>query len=140
MNLRTPGPIPVPAEVAQAGAAPMINHRGPEFAELMAALGDGLQYAYRTENDVLVLTGSGTSGLEAAVVNHVSPGDRVLVVTVGVFGERFVELVNIYGGDCRAPRLRVRHGRRPEPHRRRPRRPTARSARCWSRTTRPPPA
>lgn len=99
MNLRTPGPIPVPAEVAQAGAAPMINHRGPEFAELMATLGEGLKYAYRTENDVLVLTGSGTSGMEAAVVNHVSPGDRVLVVTVGVFGERFLELVRIYGGD-----------------------------------------
>ena len=115
MNLRTPGPIPVPTEVAQAGAAPMINHRGPEFAELMAALGEGLQYAYRTENDVLVLTGSGTSGMEAAVVNHVSPGDRVLVVTVGVFGERFVELVNVYGGD--AVHLAFEYGTAADPNR-----------------------
>ena len=99
MNLRTPGPIPVPAEVVEAGSAPMINHRGPEFAELIGELHEGLRYAYRTTNDVLTLTGSGTSGMEAAVVNHVGPGDRVLVVTVGVFGERFLELVRIYGGD-----------------------------------------
>lgn len=99
MNLRTPGPIPVPLEVAEAGAAPMINHRGPEFADLIADLSEGLKHVYRTDNDVLVLTSSGTGGMEAAVVNHIQPGDRVLVVTVGVFGERFLELVRIYGGD-----------------------------------------
>ncbi len=99
MNLRTPGPIPVPAEVVEAGSAPMINHRGPEFAELIGEIHEGLRYAYRTTNDVLTLTGSGTSGMEAAVVNHVGPGDRVLVVTIGVFGERFLELIRIYGGD-----------------------------------------
>ena len=99
MNLRTPGPIPVPPEVAEAGAAEMINHRGPEFSEMIAEISDGLRHVYRTAGDVLVLTGSGTAGMEAAVVNHVQPGDRVLVVTVGVFGERFLELVRVYGGD-----------------------------------------
>ncbi len=100
MNLRTPGPIPVPREIAEAGAADMINHRGPEFAELVARCTDGLRYAYRTAHDVAVLTASGTGGMEAAVVNHVGPGDRVLVVTIGVFGERFLDLVRTYGGDA----------------------------------------
>ena len=99
MNLRTPGPIPVPAEVVEAGAAAMINHRGPEFAELLVRIEEGLKHVYRTQNDIAVLTASGTGGMEAAVVNHVSPGDRVLVVTTGVFGERFLELVRAFGGD-----------------------------------------
>ena len=100
MNLRTPGPIPVPAEVAEAGTAAMINHRGPEFAQLIADLSEGLKELYRTQNDVLILTGSGTAGMEAAVVNHIAAGDRVLVVTIGVFGERFLELVRVYGGEA----------------------------------------
>ena len=99
MNLRTPGPIPVPAAVAEAGAAPMINHRGPEFAALLARIEEGLKLVYRTQNDIAVLSASGSGGMEAAVVNHVSPGDRVLVVTIGVFGERFLDLVRTYGGD-----------------------------------------
>ena len=99
MNLRTPGPIPVPQAVAEAGAAPMMNHRGPEFAALLARCEEGLREVYRTGNHVAVLTASGTGGMEAAVVNHVSPGERVLVVTIGVFGERFLQLVRIYGGD-----------------------------------------
>ena len=99
MNLRTPGPIPVPQEVAEAGAAPMMNHRGPEFAAMLARCEEGLREVYRTDNHVAILTASGTGGMEAAVVNHVSPGERVLVVTIGVFGERFLDLIRIYGGD-----------------------------------------
>lgn len=99
MNLRIPGPTPVPQEVAQAGAAEMINHRGPEFAAILARCTDGLKRVYQTQSDVLALTASGTGGMEAAVVNHISPGDRVLVVTIGVFGKRFVQLVNAYGGE-----------------------------------------
>lgn len=98
MNLRIPGPTPVPQEVAQAGAAEMINHRGPEFAAMIARITAGLKQVFQTEHDVLTLSASGTGAMEAAVVNHVSPGDKVLVVTVGVFGKRFVELVNTYGG------------------------------------------
>lgn len=99
MNLRIPGPTPVPPEVAQAGAAEMINHRGPEFAAMLARCGEGLRRVYQTSSDVLMLSTSGTGGMEAAVVNHVSPGDRVLVVTIGVFGKRFLQLVQTYGGD-----------------------------------------
>ncbi len=99
MNLRIPGPTPVPQEVLEAGAAPMINHRGPEFAEILARVTEGLKRVYDTQNDVLILTASGTGSMEAVVANHISPGDRALVVTVGVFGKRFVELVNAYGGE-----------------------------------------
>ena len=98
MNLRIPGPTPVPREVAEAGAAEMINHRGPEFAELIARVTEGAKQVYQTQHDVLILTTSGTGGMEAAVVNHVSPGDKVLVVTIGVFGKRFIEIVQTYGG------------------------------------------
>ena len=115
MNLRTPGPIPVPREVAEAGAADMINHRGPEFAELVARCGEGLRYAFRTANDVAILTASGTGGMEAAVVNHVGPGDRVLVVTIGVFGERFLDFVRTYGGD--AVHLECEYGTGADPNR-----------------------
>ena len=99
MNLRLPGPTSVPQEVAEAGAAPMINHRGPEFADLIGRITERVRQVYRTAGDVLVLTTSGTGGMEAAVANHVSPGDRVLVVTIGVFGKRFVELVRTYGAE-----------------------------------------
>ena len=115
MNLRIPGPTPVPQEVADAGAAPMINHRGPEFAELVAGITERVKRVYATENDVLTLTASGTGAMEAAVANHISPGDRVLVVTVGVFGERFVELVETYGGQPQV--LAFEYGAAADPNR-----------------------
>ncbi len=99
-NLRIPGPTPVPPEVAEAGAAAMINHRGPEFAELIASVTARAKQVYRTTNDVLTLTASGTGAMEAAVVNHIDAGAHVLVVTIGVFGKRFVQLVETYGGQA----------------------------------------
>lgn len=101
MNLRIPGPTPLPLEVLEAGATQMINHRGPEFAEMLSRISEGLKQVYHTQNDVLILTASGTGSMEAAVANHISPGDRVLVVTIGVFGKRFVDLVNAYGGEAK---------------------------------------
>lgn len=98
MNLRIPGPTAVPPEVAQAGAAPMINHRGPEFAAMIARTTAGVQQVYQTKNEVATLTASGTGAMEAAVVNMMEPGEHVLVVTIGEFGNRFVNLVNQYGG------------------------------------------
>ena len=99
MNLRIPGPTPVPAEVAQAGAAEMINHRGPEFAALIASTTDRVKRVFQTENDLLTITASGTGGMEAAVSCHVNPGEKVLIATVGVFGKRFVDITRAYGGD-----------------------------------------
>lgn len=97
MNLRIPGPTPVPAEVAQAGAAEMIDHRGPEFAAMMERVTTGVKEVFQTKNDLAILSASGSGAMEAAVVNHISPGEEVIVVTVGEFGKRFLELTEVYG-------------------------------------------
>ena len=98
MNLRLPGPIPVPDEVAKASSSPMINHRGPEFADLSARTTEKLKQIYLTGNDLLTLTASGTGAMEAAVVNFMPPESHALVITIGVFGNRFRDLVHAYGG------------------------------------------
>lgn len=100
MNLRIPGPTPVPPEVLEAGAAEMINHRGPEFAEMIERTTARVKEVFQTSNDLLTLTTSGTGGMEAAVANHINAGEKVLIATVGVFGKRFVNLVNVYGGEA----------------------------------------
>ncbi len=99
MNLRVPGPTPLPPEVRQAVSGEMINHRGPEFRELLGAVTAGVREVLQTANDVLLLTTSGTGGLEAAIVNLLSPGDRVLAVTVGAFGDRFAEIARTFGAE-----------------------------------------
>lgn len=101
MNLRVPGPTPCPPEAMSALAQPMINHRGPEFAALIAEVTEGLKRVFKTRNDVLSLTASGTGGLEAAVVNTLSPGDRTVVVSVGAFGDRFKSIAEAYGASVR---------------------------------------
>jgi aspartate aminotransferase-like enzyme len=98
-NLRIPGPTPLPDAVREAGSRQMVNHRGPEFKELLGRVTAGLQRGFRTTNDVLILTSSGTGGLEAAVVNFLSPGDPVLSVSIGVFGDRFAAIAARYGAD-----------------------------------------
>jgi len=98
-QLRIPGPTPVPDEVLQAMAKPMINHRGPEFAQALNDVTAKLKQLFQTKNDVFLLTGSGTGGLEAAIVNTLSPGDKVLSVTVGVFGERFASIAEQFGAE-----------------------------------------
>jgi len=79
--------------------APMINHRGPEFRDLLPELEQGLQWAFQTENDMLIFPASGTGGLESAVANIVSPGERILAVTIGTFGDRFADLATAFGAD-----------------------------------------
>lgn len=108
-NLRIPGPTFVPQSVLSASARPMINHRGPEFASLLAGLTRALQDFLRTQGDVLLLTCSGTGGLEAALVNTLSRGDRILVFSNGAFGERFHSVAKAYGIDAR--RVDVTWGR-----------------------------
>ena len=98
-QLRIPGPTPVPDEVLQAMAWPMVNHRGPEFAQALNDVTVKLKQLFQTKNDVFLLTGSGTGGLEAAIVNTLSPGDKVLSVTVGVFGERFASIAEQFGAE-----------------------------------------
>ncbi|MGI8926212.1 MAG: pyridoxal-phosphate-dependent aminotransferase family protein [Tepidiformaceae bacterium] len=99
MNLRIPGPTPCPEEVLQASAAQMVNHRGPEFAQTLRRVTDGLNWAFGSSTDVLSFTTSGTGGLEVAIVNTLSPGDRVLSVSIGSFGDRLKSLASTYGAD-----------------------------------------
>ena len=98
-NLRIPGPTPCPDEVLQAMTKQMINHRGPEFARILNRVTESLKILFQTSNDVFLLTGSGTGGLEAAVVNTLSPGDTVLSVSIGVFGDRFTSIAEQYGAE-----------------------------------------
>jgi aspartate aminotransferase-like enzyme len=94
-----PGPTPVPPEVLAAGAQPVIHHRGPDFRALMLRTLGRLQEVCRTRNDVLLFTASGSGAFESAVVNLLSPGERVLAVMAGEFGERWAALARAYDVD-----------------------------------------
>ncbi|MEA2605681.1 MAG: hypothetical protein QOI00_438, partial [Chloroflexota bacterium] len=80
-NLRIPGPTALPPSVREAGGRQMINHRGPEFAAMLARILDGMKPFFGTTSDVVMLTCAGSGGLETAIVNTLSPGDRVLAVS-----------------------------------------------------------
>ena len=99
MNLRIPGPTPCPEDVLQAGAQQMIDHRGPEFKDMIGRIHSGLQTAFQTKNQIAILTSSGTGAMEAAIINTLSPGDRVLSSSIGVFGDRFGQIAEAYGVD-----------------------------------------
>ena len=99
MNLRIPGPIPVPADILEDMSRPMINHRGPEYKDLIFSATDRLKRVFETDGDVWIITGSGTAAMEAAVVNTLSPGDKVINATIGVFGNRFTDIASVYGAD-----------------------------------------
>ena len=99
MNLRTPGPTPLPPEVRLALGHDMIDHRGVEFGELIGEVTAGLKEMFRTRNDLLMLTGSGTGGLEAAVANLFSPAEKVLSISIGYFGDRFASICRAFGLD-----------------------------------------
>ena len=105
MNLRIPGPTPCPEDVLLAGAQQMIDHRGPEFADIIARVHTGLQTIFATRNDVAILTASGTGAMEAAIVNTLSPGDRVMNVSIGVFGDRFGQIAGAYGAEVVKPSI-----------------------------------
>src|SRR4026207_1585594 len=86
-NLRIPGPTALPPSVREAGGRQMVNHRGDEFKALLKRVDAGRRPYFGTEHEVILRTGAGTGGLEAAVVNTLSPGDPVLAVTMGAFGD-----------------------------------------------------
>ncbi|MEG1500462.1 MAG: aminotransferase class V-fold PLP-dependent enzyme, partial [Clostridiales bacterium] len=94
-----PGPTQLPPRVVRAGSAPMVSHRGPEFVEIFTQMTNDMKDIYRTENDLLTLTCSGTGGLEAAAVNFINPGDKILVASIGNFGSRFRDICARYGAD-----------------------------------------
>ena len=98
-QLRVPGPTPVPQRVLDAMDVPMINHRGPAFAALIKECREGLQWAFQTQNPMLLFPASGTGGLEAAVQNMTSPGEKAIFVSIGSFGDRFAKIGDAYGVD-----------------------------------------
>jgi aspartate aminotransferase-like enzyme len=96
-HLRIPGPTPLPNAVREAGSLQMVGHRTEEFMELVTRVSEGMQPYFETKNEVQLITASGTGGLEAAIVSVLSPGDPVLSVSIGNFGERFAKIARAYG-------------------------------------------
>ncbi len=95
--LLAPGPTPVPPEALLAMAMPIIHHRAPDFLPILDSAKKGLQWLYQTKNDVLILCSTGTGGMEGSVTNFLSPGDDVLVINGGKFGERWTKICQAYG-------------------------------------------
>ena len=91
----------------------MVNHRGEEFRALLRRVEAGMKPCFGTEHDVILLTCAGTGALEAAVVNVLSPGDPVLAVTMGAFGDRFAKIAEVYG--AAVTRLEVEWGKAADP-------------------------
>ncbi|HUA56914.1 MAG TPA: alanine--glyoxylate aminotransferase family protein [Candidatus Sulfotelmatobacter sp.] len=112
-RLRLPGPTTVPERVRQALAAPVINHRGPEFHALFGDIQRRLRPIYGTHGDVLLFAGSGTGVMEAALANAVRPGEPVLVVANGQYGGRFRQIAEALG--CAVDLLEVEWGTAPDP-------------------------
>ncbi|MDO8473866.1 MAG: alanine--glyoxylate aminotransferase family protein, partial [Dehalococcoidia bacterium] len=113
IQLRIPGPTPCPDDVLKAVGRQMINHRGKEFGEVLANVTARLKEMFQTKNDVFVLTTSGTGAMEATVVNSLSPGDKVLAVSIGAFGDRFADIAQAYGANV--TRLNVELGHAADP-------------------------
>jgi aspartate aminotransferase-like enzyme len=109
--LFTPGPTPVPPQVLAALAEPVVHHRGPDFRIVYERCLQRLREVFRTRDDVLLFTASGTAAMESAVANLCSPGDRVVVVSAGYFGERFATIARAYG--CAVDELRYAWGEVP---------------------------
>jgi aspartate aminotransferase-like enzyme len=112
-RLFTPGPTQIPERVVVAMSGPMIHHRGPEFKALFDEVTTRLKYVFQTKGDVLILTASGSGGMEASVVNLLSPGDKALSIEFGKFGERWGELCRAYG--LTPVTMKVPWGEAPDP-------------------------
>ncbi|MEP6601033.1 MAG: alanine--glyoxylate aminotransferase family protein [Nitrospirota bacterium] len=111
--LLAPGPTQVPPEVLLAMARPMIHHRASEFATLFAQIRQDLKWLFQTEAEVLTLVSSGTGGMEAAVSNFLSPGEKALFVNGGKFGERWGKLCKAFG--VQATEIKVEWGQAVDP-------------------------
>ena len=97
LMLMIPGPTPVPESVLLAMAQHPIGHRSGDFGKIMAEVSEGLKWLHQTQNDVLILSASGTGAMEAGIINFLSPGDHVLVGCNGKFGDRWAALSQAYG-------------------------------------------
>src|SRR4051812_35021842 len=95
--LHIPGPSPLPDRVLRAMDTPIIDHRGPEFARLTKGVLEGLKTIFKTTNPVIIYTATGTGAWEAALVNTLSPGDRVLMVETGQFATLWKKMAEKLG-------------------------------------------
>ncbi|MBM4333136.1 MAG: alanine--glyoxylate aminotransferase family protein [Deltaproteobacteria bacterium] len=95
--LLAPGPTPVPPEVLQRMAEPIIHHRAPAYEKVLEEVREGLKYLFQTKNEVLIFSSSGTGAMEGAVTNTLCAGDKALVVEGGKFGERWANICKAYG-------------------------------------------
>lgn len=109
--LFTPGPTPVPPEVLEAMSRPILHHRSSDFRTILERCLSRLAQVYRTEGDVLLYTASGTGGMESAVSNLMRPGDRVVVISAGYFGERWAAIAGNFG--CHVDEIRYEWGEAP---------------------------
>jgi aspartate aminotransferase-like enzyme len=112
--LLAPGPTPVPPEALLAMAMPIIHHRAPDFLPVLDSAKKGLQWLYQTKNDVLILCSTGTGGMDGAVSNFLSPGDDVLVINGGKFGERWTKICQAYGMKVEEILVEWGHAAKPE--------------------------
>lgn len=110
-RLFTPGPTPIPESVMLRMAEPIIHHRNPEFGEILTRVHQNLQYLFQTKGPVVVLTSSGTGGVEATFTSLFSPGDTVIAVNGGKFGERWVKMPKAFG--LNVVELKVEWGKAP---------------------------
>ena len=97
--LMTPGPTNVPERVLNAMAYPVMHHRTNEYSTLFGEFNERLKYVFQTRNDVMTFPAAGTGGLEAAAINLFSPGEKIIAVSIGVFGDRFASIAQQFGVD-----------------------------------------
>ena len=98
-SLLAPGPVNLHPEVRRILSLPMIHHRTPEFDQILKRVLQDLKTVFQTENSVFIHTSTGTGGMESLLVNTLSPGDKVLAIVSGKFGERWAEMAKVYEGD-----------------------------------------
>ena len=97
--LMIPGPTPVPESVLLEIAKHPMGHRSSEFSKILESVYSDLKYVFQTSNDVLVYTSSGTGAMNAALSNLINPGDKVLSLVIGNFGQRWAKIAKAYGAD-----------------------------------------
>lgn len=109
----SPGPTAIPSEISLAGALPMIHHRTPQFQKVIKEVAEGLKYFFVTENPVYFVPASGTGMMEMAIANLTSPGDAILVVEGGKFGERWSSIGKAF--HCNVIPIKIEYGKAIQP-------------------------
>src|SRR5579872_5977217 len=112
-RIMAPGPTEVPPEVLAAGGMPILHHRTPEFRAIFAEVSEKNKYVFQTSQPVLTLAAGGTGGMEAIVVNLSAPGEKIIVISGGVFGERWAKIAE--GNERKVIRITVEYGKAVNP-------------------------